>query len=86
MIMEEPLLKFDLSDINRGISTIENGFANTLNEIRDQPDNIQRYHEIVKGEIYGMIEWIKSLVQVYHPLLTPLKRAKEKENKNDKKN
>ena len=77
--MEEPLLEFNLSDINRGISTIENAFASTLNEIRDQPDNIQRYHKIVKG----MIEWIKSLVQVYHPLLVTLKGAKEEKNKND---
>jgi hypothetical protein len=80
MIMEEPLLEFDLSDINRGISTIENGFASMLNEIRDKPDNIQRYHEIVKGEIYGMIEWIKALVQVYQPMSVILKGAKENDN------
>ena len=49
--MEKPLLEFDLSNINRGISAIENDFAKTLTEIRDQPDNIQRYHKIVKREI-----------------------------------
>ena len=80
--MEESSSEFDLSDINRGISTIENGFASTLNNMRDQPDFIHRYHEIVKGEIIEMIEWINALVQVYQPLLEKLKGSKIKEDKN----
>lgn len=81
--MEKSLPEFDLSDINRGIGTIENSVANTLTNIRDQPDCIHLYHEIVKGEILEMIDWINALVQVYQPLLKKLKGQKLRENKND---
>ncbi len=81
--MEESLSEFDLSDINRGISTIENSVANTLTNIRDQPDCIHLYHEIVKGEILEMIDWINALVQVYQPHLKKLKGSKIKEDTND---